>query len=189
MKSTRVTEITDPCSFQTIVASIASDQNVWEAVFKNEALQGYLQSQKTSKISIYDYSPPLRTICTSFNSFCTFWLATNFSLTLAENVADDDSQNLESRKEFTGLSDDASESGSTASSPIEDIVENIKHSVVEMANNAYNFVQNMFGFSGENSTEASAEKNAQPSFFNNAMGASFMALAVMVIMMVVLKRA
>ncbi|XP_065862224.1 uncharacterized protein [Euphorbia lathyris] len=133
---------------QTIVASIASDPTVWDAVFKNEALQEFLQSQKTNE----------------------------------------DLQNLESPKEFTELSDVASEVGSSENSPMDDILVKIKLSVVEMMNNVSNFVQNIFGFSGENNAAAD-EKTSQQSFFNNAMGASILGLAVMVIMMVVMKRA
>ncbi|WCJ31315.1 hypothetical protein M5689_012818 [Euphorbia peplus] len=132
---------------QTIVASIASDPNVWDAVFKNEALQQFLQSQKTNE----------------------------------------DLQNVESPERFTELSDVASEVGSSESSTIDDILEKIKLSVVEMANNISNFVQNIFSFSAENNS-AAGEKDSQPSFFNNAMGASVLGLAVMVIMMVVMKR-
>lgn len=37
---------------QTVVASIASDPNVWDAVMQNKALVGLLQSEKASKIII-----------------------------------------------------------------------------------------------------------------------------------------
>ncbi|XP_057948184.1 uncharacterized protein LOC131143829 [Malania oleifera] len=38
---------------QTVVASIASDRNVWDAVMKNEALAEFFQSQKTNAPSFY----------------------------------------------------------------------------------------------------------------------------------------
>ncbi|KAJ9182769.1 hypothetical protein P3X46_006725 [Hevea brasiliensis] len=131
---------------QSIVASIAADPSVWDAVMNNEALQEFLQSQKTN----------------------------------------DESQGLGFPREFAELSDDASEAGKFENGP-KDIFENIKHTVFEMVNNVSSFVQHIFGFSSDNVSTA-AEGNSRSLFFDKTLGASFMALTVMVIMVVVLKR-
>ncbi|KAF2285878.1 hypothetical protein GH714_008655 [Hevea brasiliensis] len=93
---------------QSIVASIAADPSVWDAVMNNEALQEFLQSQKT------------------------------------KSGTDDESQGLGFPREFAELSDD--------------------------------------------NVSTAAEGNSRSLFFDKTLGASFMALAVMVIMVVVLKR-
>ncbi|CAN1347457.1 hypothetical protein LINPERPRIM_LOCUS41114 [Linum perenne] len=71
-----------------------------------------------------------------------------------------------------------------------DILEDIKVSVVDMFGTVTSFLQNMFGESSAGAvyeTEA-AGSNGKSTFRENTLGASFMALAVMAIMMVVLKR-
>lgn len=135
---------------QTVVASIASDPNVWDAVWKNEALQEFLQFQKTQ------------------------------SGADAELIKD-----LGSPKMFTELSDNASETG-FEDAP-KDIFDTIKQSVAEMVNNVSSFVQQIFGFSTENKSTA-ADGDSRPFFFEKPLGMSFMAVAMMVIMVVVLKR-
>ncbi|EEF31462.1 conserved hypothetical protein [Ricinus communis] len=57
-----------------------------------------------------------------------------------------------------------------------------------MVNNVSTFVQQIFGYSPADNISAAADANARPSFIDKTMAASFMALAVMVIMVVVLKR-
>jgi hypothetical protein len=42
---------------QTVVAAVASDPNVWNAVWENEALQDFLQSQNTCKCSLLSFNP------------------------------------------------------------------------------------------------------------------------------------
>lgn len=132
---------------QSVVASIATDPNVWDAVFKNEALQEYLLSQKTNAELRDPVSPRI------------------------SNVS----------------SDDASQAEKTENKPI-DIFESIKNSVTEMMSNVSTFVQQMFGYSPAESISETADANEKSSFFDKSLGASFMALAVTVIMVVVLKR-
>ncbi|KAJ9153689.1 hypothetical protein P3X46_027107 [Hevea brasiliensis] len=136
---------------QSVVASIAADPNVWDAVMKNEALLEFLQSQKT------------------------------------KSDADDESQDLGSPREFTKLSDDASEAGKFENG-YKYRFENIKHTVVEMMNNVSSFVHHIFGFSAAENISGAADGNSRSSFSDNTLRASFMALALMVIVMVVLRR-
>ncbi|KDP39009.1 hypothetical protein JCGZ_00766 [Jatropha curcas] len=132
---------------QTVVASIASDPNVWDAVWKNVALQEFLQSQKTNA-ELQDPGSP---------------------------------------RAFTELSDDSSETEKSENKPI-DIFENIKQTVAEMVNSVSSMIQQIFGFATAENTSSAADEDSQPTFFDKTLGASFMALAVMVIAVVVLKR-
>lgn len=136
---------------QSVVASIAADPNVWDAVMKNESLLEFLESQKI------------------------------------KSDADAESQDLGSPRKFAELSDGVSEAGIFENGS-KDIFEDIKHTVVEMMNNISSFVHHIFGFSSAENTSATADGNSRSSFIDNTLGASFMALAVMAIVMVVMKR-
>ncbi|KAL9264490.1 hypothetical protein AKJ16_DCAP06040 [Drosera capensis] len=129
----------DPVA-QTVVASIACDPNVWNAVLQNEALQGYLMS----------------------------------------GAADAVYGDLQSPRSFTDSSaveDHGSEYG------IMDFVEDAKNKVLDMVSKMTDFVHNLFN--------GPASKNAFGFMEGNqgtVVGGSFMALAVMVIMVVLVKR-
>jgi len=147
---------------QSVVASIAADPNVWHAVMNNDALTEFLQSHKPITSAINEET--------------------------AESVADSSSEGLGSPK-LTEAFEDAWESQKSKTGFM-DILEDIKVSVVDMFGTVTSFLQNMFGESSAGAvyeTEA-AGSNGKSTFRENTLGASFMALAVMAIMMVVLKR-
>ncbi|GAB2277877.1 hypothetical protein Dimus_012579 [Dionaea muscipula] len=126
---------------QMVVASIACDPNVWNAVLQNDALQGYLLSG-TADYAGYDEQQTPR------------------SYTDSSTVED----------------------GGNTAYGFSDFVEDIKNRVLDMVNNVTDFIQNLFGDS--KSAFGFMEAN-QGSF----IGGSFMALAVMVIMVVLVRRA
>ncbi|XP_074375492.1 uncharacterized protein LOC141717308 [Apium graveolens] len=127
---------------QKVVASIACDPNVWNAVLQNEALVGFLRSQKNS--SEMDAS--------------------------SEKSAED--------------SDELDSCNSEDMNTIENIVLNMKDTVVEMMNSLSDYFQNLFG--GTMAPDGSIVTNTMDK--DKAMSASFMGLAVMVMLVVVLDR-
>ncbi|CAL1385443.1 unnamed protein product [Linum trigynum] len=135
---------------QSVVVSIASDPNVWDAVMRNDALTAFLQSHKT--------------------------ITSPTSEASTESVTDSSSEDAESnvheepRSRFMAYLDD------------------IKVTVVDMFGTVSSFLQNMFAVPPAAAAGESDEGNAKSTFMENTVGASFLGLAVMAIMMVVLRR-
>uniref|UniRef100_A0A6N2LY33 Uncharacterized protein n=1 Tax=Salix viminalis TaxID=40686 RepID=A0A6N2LY33_SALVM len=149
---------------QTVVAALASDPNVWNAVWENEALQDLLQSQNSTKESAAD-------TCSS---------------EAKEFVRDTDFQDAVSSKKFIELSDDDSEAESSQTE-LMDVINNVKLTVIDMVTNVSAYFQKIFSFSSAEHTPA-ANENAGAATIEKTIGGSLMALAVMVIMVVVLRR-
>ncbi|GMH05684.1 hypothetical protein Nepgr_007524 [Nepenthes gracilis] len=126
---------------QTVVASIASDRNVWDAVLQNEALRGYLNSETKNA----EFEQPSKTSTVS-----------------SDIKGDGKSEN-----------------------PLMSFMEYVKNGVAEMVTKMTYFIHNLFGGSA-----GKGEAGAVDGFPAAAMtaGGSLMALAVMVIMVVVMKR-
>lgn len=143
---------------QTVVAAVASDPNVWNAVWENEALQDFLQSQNT-----YTQSSEAK-----------------------EFVRDTDFQDAVSSKNLAELSDDESEAGSSQTELV-DIINNVKLTVVDLVTNVSAYFQKIFSFSSAEHTPA-ANEIAGAATIEKTIGASLMGLAVIVIMVVVLRR-
>lgn len=135
---------------QTVVASIASDPKVWDALLENPVLKDFMQSQQR-----------------------------NAAIPEIEEI-----QEVEQIREIEELS----ESSQTGKSKNVSMLESIKLRVVEMVSNASNYLQNIFGFS--KAEEISSEDNGSTgaTTVEKTLGASLMGLAVMVVMVVVLKR-
>ncbi|GMI79436.1 hypothetical protein HRI_001612900 [Hibiscus trionum] len=130
---------------QSVVASIAADPNVWNAVLTNSAYMDFIKSQPTNDKFEYQASPR----------------------------SSESSVKLEEYKDSDG------------GDPFSDFLQKIKTSVVEMVSKATNFLHGLFSL-------PSAEKAKENSGSNNidkTIGASLMGLAVMVIMVVLVKRA
>ncbi|KAL3612568.1 hypothetical protein D5086_003588 [Populus alba] len=143
---------------QTVVAAVASDPNVWNAVWENEALQDFLQSQNTN----------------------------TQSSEAKEFVRDTDFQDAVSSKKLAELSDDESDAGSSQTELV-DIINNVKLTVVDMVTNVSSYFQKIFSFSSAEHTPAANESPAATTI-EKTIGASLMALAVMVIVVVALRR-
>ncbi|KAJ6893803.1 hypothetical protein NC652_027773 [Populus alba x Populus x berolinensis] len=144
------------CKFQevslTMVAALASDPNVWNAVWENKALQELLQSQNANKEYVADN----------------------------ESVGDTDSQDAAvSSKKLTELSDDENETGNSQTG-LMDVINNVKLTVVDMVTNVSAYFKKIFSFSSAEHTPDAADEKAGSSTTEKTLGASLMALAVMV---------
>ncbi|KAK6229589.1 hypothetical protein SCA6_018540 [Theobroma cacao] len=136
---------------QSVVTSLAADQNVWNAVLNNSAYMEFVQSQKTND-ELEDHGSPR---------------SSESSVKLEEYV--DASHPKDSGNQFSNF------------------LLKVKTTVIELVNKATDFLQSLFTLpSAEN-----AEGNAGSTFssFDKTIGASLMGLAVMVIMVVLVKRA
>ncbi|KAJ6979395.1 hypothetical protein NC653_027523 [Populus alba x Populus x berolinensis] len=138
---------------QTMVAALASDPNVWNAVWENKALQELLQSQNANKEYVADN----------------------------ESVGDTDSQDAAvSSKKLTELSDDENETGNSQTG-LMDVINNVKLTVVDMVTNVSAYFKKIFSFSSAEHTPDAADEKAGSSTTEKTLGASLMALAVMVV--------
>ncbi|KAK3199416.1 hypothetical protein Dsin_022831 [Dipteronia sinensis] len=138
---------------QSVVASIATDKKVWDAVMENNHLREFMMSQRNDAA-----------------------------------IEDQESHRMfdESSSDSSPGDDTADEFGDTED-PVKEFFQNVKKSVVEMVSNVSDFFQNLFGSSPAEKTSADAG-GAGGSFIENTMLASLMGLAIMVIMVVVVKR-
>lgn len=145
---------------QVVVASIASDQNVWNAVLQNPALQDFLESHKTSASS-----PDSDQI-------------------INESDADTDTDSVyqsSSESTFSKFEPGESKSGNSFTA----FFHNIKQTVVDMMSSLSDYFNNLFG---GDKFFMDADGSAKLGAMEKTLGASFMALAVMVMMVVVSKR-
>ncbi|KAF3453558.1 hypothetical protein FNV43_RR03998 [Rhamnella rubrinervis] len=127
---------------QSVVASIACDPNVWNAVMQNSVLKQFIDSQQTV----------------------------------------DEFQDPASPKKFEeDLSDDSSQSGDSGNGFMKNMLQNIKFRVMNMVNNVSSFLHDIF--------EPSSDCNGDTkSTFIDRNQKTVLGLAVLVIMVVVLKR-
>ncbi|GMI65493.1 hypothetical protein like AT5G54540 [Hibiscus trionum] len=126
---------------QSVVASIAADPNVWNAVLTNSAYMDFIKSQQTND----QVSPG----------------------------SSESSVKLEEYKDSDG------------GDPFSDFLQKIKTSVAELVSKATNFFQSLFS----SPPTEKAKENAGSNSIDKTIGASLFGLAVMVIMVVVVKRA
>ncbi|KAK3427084.1 hypothetical protein EUGRSUZ_F03390 [Eucalyptus grandis] len=138
---------------QTVVASIASDQDVWDAFLKNKALQDFLQSQNSS--IQFPYMEPK-----------------------VEKSADDAfSDDWKSPRVDEETSEGGHKNGFMS------FLQNIKLRVEQMVSNISSFLADIF-------TPPSVEKMSSNSDGNAglAVGASFMGLALLTLLVVLIRR-
>ncbi|KAF8409442.1 hypothetical protein HHK36_005518 [Tetracentron sinense] len=147
---------------QSVVASLACDKSVWNAVMQNEKVMEFFQSQKTSS----SHSPV-------------------GDIAINESFADNAFQNQESSKNIEDMSD--VKHSKSSGKGFMGFLQNIKLIMVEMVSNLSGFFQNIFGDPGAENISGDANSSATPTYVN-VIEASFMALAVLAIMVVVLKR-
>ncbi|KAG6752965.1 hypothetical protein POTOM_043007 [Populus tomentosa] len=154
--------------FMTVVAALASDPNVWNAVWENEALQELLQSQNARKCTLLSFNP-LESVADKE------YVADN------ESVGYTDSQDAAvSSKKLTELSDDESETGNSRTG-LMDVINNVKLTVVDMVTNVSAYFKKIFSFSSAEHTPDAVDENAGSSTTEKTLGASLMALAVMAV--------
>ncbi|KAG8472402.1 hypothetical protein CXB51_034216 [Gossypium anomalum] len=134
---------------QSMVASIAADPNVWNAVLHNPAYMDFIGSQKTNYI---------------------------FEENRSRQGCESTSVKIEEYFEAN--------EGKEVGNPFSEFLENLKSSVVEVANKATDFLQSLFNIP----TAGMEKENGGLNYLEKTIGASLMGLAVMVIMVVLLKR-
>ncbi|KAE9456532.1 hypothetical protein C3L33_11629, partial [Rhododendron williamsianum] len=147
---------------QSVVASIASDPNVWASVLQNEAFAEFFESQKST------------------DSF------SNMDPAVEGSVADSeftDNQSPKPAYEFN----DSGKSGDSENGFM-GFVKGVKIKVNDMMSSLSDYFQSLFGGPTEEKVSGDADADAGPPFGEKAMGASLLGLAVMVIMVVVLRR-
>ncbi|KAL1823405.1 hypothetical protein ACET3Z_010183 [Daucus carota] len=137
---------------QTVVASIASDQNVWSAVLQNDALVEFLRSQKTG---MNGYSKK------------------------SSAGAEHSGYDSDSAKKFDY---ETSDEETRPKNDHRNFLEDIRVRLEDMMNSLSGFFQNLFAGSG------TVDGSAKATSVDKAMGASIMGLAIMVILIVVLRR-
>ncbi|KAL7103530.1 hypothetical protein ACP275_08G185400 [Erythranthe tilingii] len=145
---------------KNVVASIACDPNVWNAVRQNQELQGFLQSQGA----------------------CLLFSDENSYTELAE-----DSEPIDhSTPKSVDSSSENREAGPT--NVFTAVFQKIKTSVVDMMSSLSDYFQSFFGGKGENGVKLNSDGTANFSA-ETVMQGSFMGLAIMAILVILLKRA
>lgn len=132
---------------QTVVASIACDPNVWDAVMQNPAVTDFFK--------------------------------------LHQEVAGSEAKEAAENEKLLAESDLGNGSFDFMS-----ILENFKLTVTEMVSSVSNFLQNIFPTAEKEKTHGDADGNDEQSFMdtNKIMGGTFMGLAVLAIMVVLVRR-
>ncbi|XP_030510634.1 uncharacterized protein LOC115725306 isoform X2 [Cannabis sativa] len=125
---------------QNVVASIACDPNVWNAVLQNPVLKDFMESNQ----SIADFQEPV------FGESC--------------EVSSPGSQEAKDGNWFL------------------DALKNVKLSVTEMVSSLSGYFQSIFGPSSD------AKGDAKATFVDMSLGASFMGLATLAVMVIMLRR-
>ncbi|KAL2483658.1 hypothetical protein Fot_45102 [Forsythia ovata] len=152
--------LNDSSAAQNVVASIACDPNVWNAVLQNQELQEFLQSQKS---------------CLAFS---------DMNLHVKESVADNDLFD-HSSQESDDMPSDSGHSGS--GNGFLDIMQKIKLAV-DMMSGLSDFFQNFFRGKEANKISVNDDGTARLNGVETVLEASFMGLAIMAIMVILLKR-
>ncbi|XP_031385767.1 uncharacterized protein LOC116199531 [Punica granatum] len=148
-----------------VIASIASDPDVLKAALRNKAFMQYCHSQRTRSTQFF-----------------------NEDSDEGPSIDDDHrSQDWKSPKKFDQFSD-ASDQFKLLHGRIADMVQNIKLTVVDMVTSVSSYLQSIFSLS-EADKEAAGDTGSGSGFLDRTLGASFLGLAMMVIMIVLLKRA
>ncbi|XP_016482457.1 uncharacterized protein LOC107803284 [Nicotiana tabacum] len=147
---------------QSVVASIACDPNVWTAVLQNPALQEFLVSQKTSA-SFPDSDQKMDESVADTDSFSQSSPRSAFSKSEAEES--------KSKNSFTGF--------------LQNVKRTVTQTVIDMMSSLSDYFNNLFG---GNKVFIEADGSAKLGAAEKTLGASFIGLAIMAIMVVVLKR-
>ncbi|KAG4968907.1 hypothetical protein JHK87_034558 [Glycine soja] len=140
---------------QSVVASIACDPNIWNAIAQNPALQDFFQSHQTA-------------ICAATADF------------EVEGTHDQRVGDFPYSDSVYAFVDSLN------------ILHNVKFTVTEMVSSVSNYLQNMFGFlTGQTSSAViDARGNTKANFVDPiTMGGTFLGLVVLVVMVIMLKRA
>ncbi|KAM3201227.1 hypothetical protein P3L10_033590 [Capsicum annuum] len=147
---------------QGVVASIVCDPNVWNTVMQNPSLQKFLDSQKTSA-SFPDSDHKID-----------------------ESVADADSFSQSSRRSTSSKSKaEESKFGNSFTDFLQNVTRTVTQTLVDTMNSLSEFFSNLFG---GNKVFFNIDGSAKLGTVDITLGASFMGLAVMVMMVIISKR-
>lgn len=136
---------------QSVVASLASDRNVWDAVLKNEKVMEFYKTHQTTLVQ-----------------------------TFPEEAA-----TVESPEKF----EDATSENAPTGSPFADFVDKAKKTMMDVVDNITHFFQDLLHPPAEAQAGAGSSAEKGPSLAEMAVGGSFMALTIAVILVVLFKRA
>ncbi|WOL05163.1 hypothetical protein Cni_G13889 [Canna indica] len=136
---------------QEVVASLASDKNVWNAVMNNTKVMEFYRTHQSIVLQPESES--------------------NTEVPVVDNNSE-------------------SSAAKTGNSPFADFVNNVKVKVATMISNVSSILEELIGISPgtPNSTSTNDSPHTNKPFAEFALGASFMALAVAAILVVLLKR-
>ncbi|PWZ03929.1 hypothetical protein Zm00014a_002873 [Zea mays] len=143
---------------QSVVASLASDRNVWDAVLKNEKVMEFYKTHQTTPVQTF---PEEAATAESPGKF--------------EDATSENASNSELP------------TGSGAS--FADFVDNAKKKAMDVVHNITDFFRDLFNDSAEAQTGAGPSAEKGFSATEMAVGGSFMALTIAVILVVLFKRA
>jgi hypothetical protein len=173
------------------VQSIACDPNIWNAVMQNPAVTSFFESQLAG-----NHYPT--SLLSSMSFVSTFFVFLSFVLDFHANwVAMVDFATADSTNgaAFAGSgfveTPEKEEKPESQSGNVFDfmgILQNLKLTVTEMVSRMSNFFQNIFPTVEKDKSSADADGGSFMDY-KNVVGGSFMGLAVMVIMVVLMKRA
>ncbi|KAH7672183.1 hypothetical protein IHE45_09G037800 [Dioscorea alata] len=172
---------------QEVVASIASDKNVWDAVMKNQKVLDFYKTHQTVI--------PCETIVDSANSVVD-------EINTCRH-ANEQSENPEKLKQETPesfvLNPEKLKQETPESSVYRDVVNAVKENVIdpvkekvsEMVANISNFFEGLIGSTMDNqsSTVSKSSRSTGESYVDVAIGGAFMALGIATILVILFKRA
>ncbi|XP_047342040.1 uncharacterized protein LOC124945621 [Impatiens glandulifera] len=153
--------LSDNPAAQSVVASIACDPNVWLAVMDNPELREFLLTKINNSSSSSSCSEIIPLV--------------KESMVCIEFPEDDDPSFLE--KKLEELED-----------RMKEFAKKMKIKAEKMVNNLSVYLNNIFGIQMDGKGCEVDNQNGEFSLMEKALGTSFMGLAVMVIMVVILKR-
>lgn len=180
-------------TIQNVVASLASDQKVYEAVLENSEVKKFIHAYQTSSDTFEDEGNATQEGKSKASAMEKLRNLKDFVVKMVTNIP----SHLpglfgSSAVECSSGSDDKEnttmKAGKFGSGFVEKL-RNLKNSVVEMATNIPNYLPNFYGSSASESVSGSDHKGNTQSFpSESGLGISLSGLAIMVIMIVVFKR-
>lgn len=150
------------------MASIVSDANVWNAIMQNPTLQNFVQSEKTGNyhlISLLSFMTSVTFLILDYSSVAPVVEVEKSSIKLEE--LPDSEETRSPRNRFM------------------DAMQNVKLKIAEMVGSISNYFQTLFGFLDPEKTGSDGDGKPR-TIFTDAR--TFMGLAVLVVMVVLVKR-
>lgn len=173
---------------QSVVASIACDPNVWTAVLQNPALQEFLESQKTSEkcMSLIFFKTLIMVQASYYIPIIAGASFPDLDQKMDESVADTDSFSQSSpRNAFSKYEAEESKSKNSFTGFLQNVTHTVTQTVINMMSSLSDYFNNLFGGT---KVFIEADGSAKLGAVEKTLGASFIGLAIMAIMVVVLKR-